>query len=94
MINHDLSPSEERILPYVVLGYSNKEIGQFNFISEVTVKFHLGNIFEKTKVKSRSELIAKMYLGSDKFHELRCGKESTLAEMQLHGQNRAMHYSC
>jgi DNA-binding CsgD family transcriptional regulator len=44
-------------------GMSNAEIAGALYITESTVKFHVGNIFKKTGLASRSELIADYKLG-------------------------------
>jgi DNA-binding NarL/FixJ family response regulator len=49
----ELSPREKEILSYVTKGYSNKEIAQMAFISEITVGNHISRIFQKLKVNSR-----------------------------------------
>lgn len=55
MDEHPLSDREVEILKLVAQGLSNKEIAAALFISINTVKVHLRNIFEKTKVMSRTE---------------------------------------
>ena len=52
----DLSNREKEIALLVVEGMSNQAIGDKLFISERTVKAHLGSIFRKTGVKSRLHL--------------------------------------
>lgn len=54
-----LSKAEQLVADQIVLGISNKEIGERLFICEKTVKFHAGNIYAKAGVKSRAEFIAK-----------------------------------
>lgn len=54
-----LSDRELSILNLVVSGHSNKEIAEKLFISLPTVKFHLKNLFQKTKTSNRKELIAR-----------------------------------
>lgn len=43
----------------IALGKSNKEIAQSLFISENTVKNHVGNILQKLEVNSRAHAVAK-----------------------------------
>jgi DNA-binding NarL/FixJ family response regulator len=53
-----LTSREVEVLEYLARGKSNKEIGAFLGISETTVKTHLGSIFRKLDVLSRTEAIA------------------------------------
>lgn len=53
-----LSDRELSILNLVIVGKSNKEIARKLYISLPTVKFHLKNIYKKTKTANRKELIA------------------------------------
>lgn len=48
-----LSEREKEILAFVVQGYTNKEIAEKAFISEMTVINHVRNIFAKLKVNNR-----------------------------------------
>jgi len=52
-----LSPREQQVLEAVVKGLTNKEIAEQLFITEVTVKLHISNIYRKLGVKSRSQAI-------------------------------------
>lgn len=56
-----LSPREREILEELVQGLSNKEIARNLNVSDRTVKFHLHNIFLKTGVERRTQLIAKAH---------------------------------
>ena len=51
-----LTKREFEIISTIVGGYSNKDIARKFMISEVTVKHHLTNIFDKVGVSSRLEL--------------------------------------
>jgi len=53
-----LTDREMEVLQLVVRGYRNKEIAERLYITERTVKFHAGIIFQKLNVSSRSEAIA------------------------------------
>ena len=53
-----LSKKEKRIVELVVDGYKNKEIASILFLSEQTIKSHLGRIFKKMKIRSRSQLVS------------------------------------
>lgn len=52
-----LSQREAQMLQLLASGMSNKKIAQTLNISEVTVKFHLGNLFRKLDCNRRSEAI-------------------------------------
>ena len=50
------TPREREIVRHVAAGLRNSEIGAKLFISEDTVKTHLGNIFKKVGVRDRVQL--------------------------------------
>jgi DNA-binding NarL/FixJ family response regulator len=52
-----LSPRERKVLRYVFEGLSNKEIGQQLGISEGSVKAALQQLFARTGVRTRSQLV-------------------------------------
>jgi DNA-binding CsgD family transcriptional regulator len=54
---YNLTIREAEIVALVLEGNSNKIIAKKLFISESTVKFHVTNVFTKTNVKKRTELI-------------------------------------
>lgn len=56
---HGLSKREAEILPLIIEGLPNAEIAEKSFISENTVKKHVHNVYAKTSVSSRVELITK-----------------------------------
>lgn len=53
----DLTPREREVYELVITGKCNKEIAAQLGITTRTVRFHLSNIFVKTCVASRLELI-------------------------------------
>jgi two-component system, NarL family, response regulator YdfI len=53
-----LSPRESEILNMLADGLGNKEIAWRLHISEHTVKFHIGSIFNKLNASSRAEAVA------------------------------------
>lgn len=55
---YHLTEREADLLPFIMEGYSNKEIAKKLFIAEITVKKHLQKIFEKTHAKNKVELMA------------------------------------
>lgn len=52
-----ITPRERELLELLIEGKTNKEIGEALFISPATVRNHLHNVFEKTGVSSRTELV-------------------------------------
>jgi DNA-binding NarL/FixJ family response regulator len=60
-----LSPQEQRLLPLVAQGLTNREIADSLRLSEKTVKNYLANICSKLNVGRRSQ-IAAFYAGSFK----------------------------
>ncbi len=53
-----LTPREQEVLALLAQGFSNKAIAARLFLSEHTVKFHMGTIFEKLNASSRTEAVA------------------------------------
>ncbi len=53
-----LSPQEQRILPLVAEGKTNKEIAVALTLSDKTVKNYLANIFVKLRITRRSQAAA------------------------------------
>jgi two-component system, NarL family, response regulator DevR len=70
-----LSPQEQRLLPLVAKGLTNKEIAQDLCLSEKTVKNYLANIYSKLNIGRRSQ-IAAFYAGSFKGSGARLPAES------------------
>lgn len=56
-----ISPRETDIVNKLLLGKSNREIGEELFISIKTVENHLGNIYRKTDVTGRNQLIHMLH---------------------------------
>jgi two-component system response regulator DegU len=48
---------EAEILQLVATGYSTREIGEHLFISEKTVRNHLGSLFRKLDARNRTEAV-------------------------------------
>lgn len=65
-LKNKLTKQEEKIAQLIIKGFSNKEIAKTLFISEKTVKTHLGHIFKKLGIKSRYQLTAN-YIGGEIF---------------------------
>jgi two-component system response regulator DevR len=53
-----LSPQEQRILPLIADGKTNKEIATAMGLTEMTVKSYLQNIFQKLKISRRTQAAA------------------------------------
>jgi DNA-binding NarL/FixJ family response regulator len=53
-----LTPREREVANLVAFGLSNRDIGLRLSMAEGTVKFHLSNVYRKTSIGSRSELVA------------------------------------
>lgn len=58
-----MSAREQEVFSLIIQGMSNAEIANALYITESTVKFHAGNIFRKTGLNSRLELISNYKLG-------------------------------
>src|SRR5215216_2272094 len=61
MTAYSLSPREEEIVKFVVRGLSTTRISRTLFISEHTVQNHLRSVFEKVGVRSRGELVKRLF---------------------------------
>lgn len=54
-----LSAREIEVLSLVAQGQSNREIGKKLFLTEATVKSHMGHVFNKLDVTSRTAAVAE-----------------------------------
>ena len=54
-----LTPQQESVLELAAQGLTNDEIGRRLFITESTVRFHLGKLREAFDARSKTELVAK-----------------------------------
>ena len=61
MSAYGLSPREEELVKLVVRGLSTTRISRTLFISEYTVQNHLRSVFEKVGVRSRGELVNRLF---------------------------------
>jgi DNA-binding NarL/FixJ family response regulator len=59
----ELTPQELQIALLVAEGKTNKEVGGALFLSHKTVEFHLGRIYRKLSIGSRTELIRQFAAG-------------------------------
>jgi len=58
---YGLSLREEEVLKLVARGCSTAQISRSLYVSEYTVQNHLSNIFDKVGVRSRKELIRRLF---------------------------------
>jgi len=58
-----LTPKEVAVVTLVAVGRSNREISTELFVTVKTVEYHLGNVFAKVGVRSRTELAAWWHAG-------------------------------
>jgi DNA-binding NarL/FixJ family response regulator len=58
-----LTAKESRIVELVVEGFKNREIASLLFLSEQTIKSHLGRIFRKLQARNRSQLVSMILKG-------------------------------
>jgi DNA-binding CsgD family transcriptional regulator len=61
---YHLTPREQMVIIYLMLGFTNKEIANRLNLSEHTVKEHLKRIMQKTKTTTRTGLLARMIFPS------------------------------
>lgn len=62
---HALTPTERRIADMAAPGLTNREIAQALFVAEKTVETHLGSIYRKLSISSRSQLQNALGTGSE-----------------------------
>ncbi|XVU28680.1 LuxR C-terminal-related transcriptional regulator [Actinoplanes sp. CA-054009] len=53
----ELTAQEAEVARLVAAGCSNREVGQQLFISQNTVQYHLGKVFRKLGIRSRTQLV-------------------------------------
>jgi DNA-binding CsgD family transcriptional regulator len=59
---HGVTPREREIATLLARGLTNPEISEALVLSPYTVQDHIKNLFEKTGVASRQELVARIFL--------------------------------
>ena len=55
-----LTPSEQRVAAMAADGMTNRDIAQALFVTQKTVEMHLGNVYRKLGVRSRTALPAAL----------------------------------
>lgn len=66
--SYDLSRREREIFRLVILGKSNAELADALYVTESTIKFHIGHILKKTNCTNRSDLIKKYFREKKRAH--------------------------
>jgi DNA-binding CsgD family transcriptional regulator len=61
MAAHGLTEREEQVTRHVLRGDSTVQIAEALCVSPYTVQEHLKNVFDKTAVRSRRELVSRMF---------------------------------
>jgi DNA-binding CsgD family transcriptional regulator len=56
-----VTPAELRVLQFVALGLTSREIAERLWVSRQAVTYHIGNLFMKLRVDSRAGLVARAY---------------------------------
>lgn len=57
---HEITPREAEVIAEIYRGKTNKEIAETLFVTVQTIKDHTHRIYQKTDVKSRTQLISLM----------------------------------
>jgi DNA-binding CsgD family transcriptional regulator len=63
LVGEALSPQEFQVASLVAQGMRNREIATQLFLSPKTIETHLGHVFRKMRVKSRTELVVRLAEG-------------------------------
>ncbi len=90
MAAYGLTEREQDVTRLVLQGNSTVEISERLSVSTLTVQQHLKNIFDKTRVRSRRELVGKVFFA---YYEprLRENEQRALADQPLRGEPLARH---
>ncbi len=52
-----LTLTEQKVLEFIIKGYSNSQIAKDLNVTESTIKAHVSNILRKTELSNRVELV-------------------------------------
>ena len=63
---YHLTDTENKLVAELLVGYSNEQIAERNFVSVSTVKTHLQHIFKKTGTKNRIDFIGKFFTSPER----------------------------
>ncbi len=63
---YHLTDTENKLVTELLVGYSNEQIAERNFVSVSTVKTHLQHIFKKTETKNRMDFIGKFFTSPER----------------------------
>ncbi len=63
---YHLTETENKLVTELLVGYSNEQIADRNFVSVSTVKTHLQHIFKKTETKNRMDFIGKFFTSPER----------------------------
>lgn len=82
LLRKGFSKMEISVTEFLVKGMSNKEIAEKLFICEGAVKVHLVNIYRRTGLKSRHELIVKCFTDWKSFLDIDFNKKKTSINLE------------
>lgn len=59
-MNQILTPREKEIFEQLILSKNTKEIAEYFYISEKTVRNHISNVMQKLEVKTRYQAVIEL----------------------------------
>jgi DNA-binding CsgD family transcriptional regulator len=83
-VDWPLTPQERQAVDLLIRGLGNRQIADRLFVSEHTVEWHLRHAYEKVGVRSRSQLLARL------FHELYLPNVAVLGDAVTAGEPVAL----
>jgi DNA-binding CsgD family transcriptional regulator len=60
-----LTAHELKVARLVVQGATNREAASALFVSPKTIEYHLGNVYRKLGIRSRTELVRALWTAAD-----------------------------